>query len=201
MSGVNVRLACSCRSPRPSGKLHWNPQAYFIISFLHWNYLAYFITSLETPGILHHFISSLKPSGILHHFISSWKPPSILHWNPQAYFISSMEPPDVLYWNPQAYFITSLKPPRMFFVFFYLNHLANFISSLGPTGKLTIITDNSCIALFSGVHKLTALYNILSHTSSLGPTGKVALQNDLQTKTLSIMAFLKSWLNDSVGRL
>ena len=28
---------------------------------------------------------------------------------------------------------------------------------------ITIIIDNFCIALFSGVHKLTALYNILQH--------------------------------------
>ena len=185
--------------------------------------LHYFISSLEPSGILHYFISSLEPPGILHYFISSWKPPSILHWNPQAYFISSWKPPSILHWNPQAYFITSflhwnhlayfislLEPPGKFHFFTGINwqtsflhwdRLANFISSLGPTGKLIIIIDNSCIALFSGVPKLTALYNILNYTSSLGPTGKVAQQNDLQTKTLSIMAFLKSWLNDSVGRL
>ena len=29
--------------------------------------------------------------------------------------------------------------------------------------RLIIIIDNFCIALFSGVHKLTALYNILQH--------------------------------------
>ena len=28
---------------------------------------------------------------------------------------------------------------------------------------ITIIIDNLCIALVSGVHKLTALYNILQH--------------------------------------
>ena len=28
---------------------------------------------------------------------------------------------------------------------------------------IIIIIDNFCIALFSGVHKLTALYNILQH--------------------------------------
>ena len=32
----------------------------------------------------------------------------------------------------------------------------------GPEGTIIII-DNFCIALFSGVHKLTALYNILQH--------------------------------------
>ena len=31
---------------------------------------------------------------------------------------------------------------------------------------ITIIIDNLCIALFSGVHKLTALYNILQHLLS-----------------------------------
>ena len=29
--------------------------------------------------------------------------------------------------------------------------------------SIIIIIDNFCIALFSGVHKLTALYNILRH--------------------------------------
>ena len=135
------------------------------------------------------------------------EPPDVLYWNTHAYFLTSF-----LYLNHLANFISSLGPTgkRHFFTgttcqtpFLHWNHLANFISSLGPTGKLLllIIIDNSWIALFSGVHKLTALYNILSYTSSLGQTGKVAQQNDLQTKTLSIMAFLKSWLNDSVGRL
>ena len=31
------------------------------------------------------------------------------------------------------------------------------------TYKIIIIIDNFCIALFAGVHKLTALYNILQH--------------------------------------
>ena len=31
---------------------------------------------------------------------------------------------------------------------------------------IIIITDNFCIALFSGVHELTALYNILQHFKS-----------------------------------
>ena len=33
-------------------------------------------------------------------------------------------------------------------------------------GNYIIIIDNVCIALFSGVHKLTALYNILQHCLS-----------------------------------
>ena len=32
---------------------------------------------------------------------------------------------------------------------------------------IIIIIDNFCIALFSGVHKLTALYNILQHFLSI----------------------------------
>ena len=34
--------------------------------------------------------------------------------------------------------------------------------------KLIFIIDNFCIALFSGAHKLIALYNILLHFSKLG---------------------------------
>ena len=34
---------------------------------------------------------------------------------------------------------------------------------LGKSEVLIIVTDNFCIALFSGVPKLTALYNILQH--------------------------------------
>ena len=33
----------------------------------------------------------------------------------------------------------------------------------GPEGTIIIIIDNFCIALFSGVHKLIALYNILQY--------------------------------------
>ena len=33
----------------------------------------------------------------------------------------------------------------------------------GSCNVIIIIIDNFCIALFSGVHKLTALYNILQH--------------------------------------
>ena len=40
---------------------------------------------------------------------------------------------------------------------------------------LIIITDNFCIALFSGVHKLTVLYNILQHFLSENKYLKVHL--------------------------
>ena len=43
---------------------------------------------------------------------------------------------------------------------------------------ITIITDNFCIALFSGVHKLTALYNILQHFLSFANIIHIIMTTD-----------------------
>ena len=45
-----------------------------------------------------------------------------------------------------------------------VSQMENFVKCHGrKTSSIIIIIDNFCIALFSGVPKLTALYNILQH--------------------------------------
>ena len=47
---------------------------------------------------------------------------------------------------------------------------ANFTVKVAGIHLLPVLRDNFCIVLFSGVHKLTALYNILQHFLSFTNT-------------------------------
>ena len=49
------------------------------------------------------------------------------------------------------------------------------------TTTIIIKTDNRCVALFSGQHKLTAIYSILRHFAT---TTKAKVHDELRTTTL-----------------